>query len=39
MKRTTTTSINEIIDMKNIIAGTIFGSGLIGLLGVFMILN
>ncbi len=39
MKRTATVSICDIIEVKNIIAGTIFGSGLIGLLGVFMILN
>ncbi len=39
MRRTTTTTISDIIDVKNIIAGTIFGSGLIGLFGIFMILH
>ncbi len=39
MKRNATVSINDIIEVKNIIAGTVFGSGLIGLVGVFMILH
>lgn len=45
MKKNTTsiseiiTDICSIIDVKNVIAGSIFGSCMIGLLGVFMILN
>ena len=37
--RKSTTTISDIIDVKNIIAGTMFGSCMIGLFGIFMILH
>lgn len=39
MKRNATVSIIDFIEAKNIIAGTLFGSAMIGLYGVFMILH
>lgn len=36
--RKSTTTISDIIDVKNIIAGTMFGSCMIGLFGIFIIL-
>jgi len=38
MRRNTTT-ISDIVDVRNIIAGTMFGSCMIGLFGVFMLLH
>lgn len=38
-KRKNTTTINDIVNVKNIIAGTLFGCCMIGFLGVVMILR